>query len=108
MSDQASYISQIQEEESKAAMTLENVGTDNDSRLSKAAEDAEKMIAKAEEDQREEAKKQIGNAREIAKGSYAKLLVESDNSRRAVIENGKTKISKGKSHIVEAFMTMFE
>jgi len=108
MSDQTSFISQIKEEEAKAAKMIEGVGFENDASLSKANEEAESLIAQAEDEERVGAKERILKAKEEAKANYSKLLVDADNARRDVIENGKSKIIKGKSKVVESFMAMFQ
>ncbi|MDH5597304.1 MAG: hypothetical protein OEY44_04310, partial [Candidatus Peregrinibacteria bacterium] len=74
----------------------------------KAGEEADDSMQKAEDEEREKAREQLVKAKEEAKSVYSKLIVDADNSRRDVIEGGKTKVSKGKSHVVSAFMAMFE
>lgn len=108
MSDQSSFISQIKEEEAKAAKMLQEVETENDTRLSRASEEAEAMIKAAEEDERIKAVERLQKAKEEAKTTYSRLLVDADNARRDVVENGKTKVERAKSQVFEAFMAMFE
>ena len=108
MSDQTSFISQIKEEEAKATKTLEIVEVENDARLLKAGEEADGMVEQAEEDERAKAKELIMKAKEEGKATYSKLLVDADNARRDVVQNGKANVSKGKTHVVQAFMSMFE
>jgi len=108
MSDQTSFISQIQEEETKSAKMLKDIEADNDRRVMSASSEAEEIIAQAETHEREKAREQLMKAKEEAKKSYANLLTESDNSRRDIVEGGKTKLSKGKAHVVEAFKAMFD
>ena len=108
MSDQTGFISQIQEEEANAAKMLESVEVENDTRLSKASEEADAMVNQADEDERTKAKELILKAKDEAKATYAKLLVDADNMRRDVVQNGKINITKGKSHVIQTFMSMFE
>ena len=108
MSDQSSFISQIKEEEAKAAKMLEGVEAENNERLSKAAEEGEALVNKAENEEREKALELIQKAKDEAKNVYSKLMVDSDNARRDVIEGGKTRIEQGKNHVMTAFMEMFQ
>lgn len=108
MSDETSYISQIQQEEASAAKMLEQVEEENNKRLVLAAEEADSMVQKAEEEEREVGGGVIFKAKEEAKAAYGRLLTDASNSRRDVIEAGKTKISVGKKKVVDAFMAMFE
>jgi vacuolar-type H+-ATPase subunit H len=108
MSDQASFISQIKEAEEKAAEMLKAVEAENDTRLFKAAEDAEVIVERAEEEELIKAKERMTKAKEEAKAAYSKILVDADNARRDIIENGKTKVQKGKSQVIEAVVAMFE
>ena len=108
MSDQTSFISQIQEAEEKASEMLKEVEKENDMRLVRANEEAELLVDEAEEKEREAATIVIQQAKEEAKAEYSRLLTDANNSRRDVIEAGKARILKGKEKVVGAFMAMFE
>lgn len=108
MPDKTSFISQIQREEAEAAEILRKVEEENSKRVLKATEEAGISVQKVEEEEREAAGAIILKAKEEAKADYGRLLTDSNNARRDVIEAGKTKISVGKKKVVEAFMAMFE
>lgn len=86
---------------------LKYVEADNDKRVTAATAEAEEVVIQAEEGEREKARERLMEAKEEAKSAYANLLTEADNSRRDIVEGGKTKLSKGKTHVVEAFKAMF-
>jgi len=108
MSDKTSFISQIKDEEARVAKMLENIELDNDARLSSASEEADVMVDQAYGDERVKAKELILKAKEDAKSTYAKLLVDSDNIRRDVVQTGRINLIKGKTHVIHTFMSMFE
>jgi len=108
MSNQSTFISQIQDEEKKAAKMLEKAEKENNQRVAKATEGSGDLIRQVEESSREEAKSKILKAKEEAKEGYKKIIVDGDNSRRDVVEGGKVNISKGQKHVKEAFMAMFQ
>ena len=108
MSDQTSFISQIQQAEEKASEMLKEVEKENDVRLVRAGEEAELLVDEAEQKEREVATALLLKAKEEAKAEYGRLLTDANNSRRDVIEAGKEKVSKGKDQVIASFMAMFE
>ncbi|MBU0706263.1 hypothetical protein KJ657_04855 [Patescibacteria group bacterium] len=108
MPDKTSFISQIQQEEAVAAKILKQVEEDNDRKLLQATDEADLMVLKAEEEERTVANDVILKAKEEAKEVYGRLLTDSNNARRDVIESGKAKIFAGKKKVIEVFMELFE
>ena len=108
MSDKTSFISQIQQEEKNAARMLKEVEEANEKKLLQATEEADLTVQKAEDEEREAATAVIQAAKEEAKAEYGRLLTDANNSRRDIIEAGKSKISVGKTKVIEAFMAMFQ
>lgn len=108
MTKQSHFIAQITEEEAKAKTMLEKTQEENDKRIAAANDQARQLVQKTEEAAREIAMKKIGQAKEKAKEEYKRIMVDEDNARRDVIENGKKNLPKAEKIITDTFVGLFK
>jgi vacuolar-type H+-ATPase subunit H len=108
MATQTHFISQIQKEEKKAESMLKKLETENNKKVTKASEEANKTVQEAEEKAREKARGKLLDAKEDAKKEYKKIIAESNTARDDIIAGGKKNIPKAKTHIMKAFVGLFE
>jgi len=108
MTNNTALISQIKEKESGVKKMLEKVEVANNERIALAIDEAAQFVKQAEDDARLKAQQELGRARETAKAEYKKVLVNSDNERRDVVEGGKVNIQKAQKLVDDAFEAMFQ
>ena len=107
MSNSSAIITQVRDKESEMSNMLEQEEKKNNERVIDAGEQVSQAIADADVEARQLATEELNKAKEVAKVEFKKIMVDADNARRDVVENGKTKIDQAKKLVMDALDSMF-